>query len=124
MDSKDIVYEGYFVQPGHGGRQKLVRMIVDYAAGKVFVVRAESEAYHSTRTLVSRFNEPDDDDWRAGHGMAFAAAREHLEDLVIMMGSLGYVELSGSPGWIKPLPCVFNAYLNAERSRHPLPVMH
>ncbi|GEM_PF-3282581 len=124
MDDKDIVYEGYFSQPGHGGKQKLVRMIVDFAEGKIFVIRAESEAYHPTRTLVTRFVEPDDEDWRAGHGMAFDAARQHLEDLVVMMGTLGYVELPGSPGWLQPLNNVFQCYLQAERSRHPLPLMH
>lgn len=124
MEEKDVVYEGYFSQPGHGGKQGLLRMLVDYEVGKIFVIRAESEPYRPVRTLVSRFTEPDDGDWRAGHGVAFAQAREHLEDSIVMLGRLGFVELPGSPGWLKPLPCIFQSYLNYERARHPLPVMH
>ena len=70
MENKELVYEGHFVQPGHGGKQRLLRMVVDYEEGKVFVIRSESELHHPIRTLVSRFSEPDDDDWRAGHGVA------------------------------------------------------
>ncbi len=120
MESKEVVYEGYFAQPGHGGRKRLIRMLVDYVAGKIFVTRSESEAYHPTRVLASRFVEPDNDDWRAGHGVAFDDARKHLEDLIVMMGTLGYVESPGSPGWLKPLPHVFENYLSAERLRHPI----
>lgn len=124
MDDKEMVYEGYFAQPGHGGKQRLIRMLVDFIGGKIFVVRSESEVHHPTRVLAARFTEPDGDDWRAGHGVAFDQARKHLEDLIVMMGTLGYVESPGSPGWLRPLPLVFESYLAAERNRHPLPMMH
>lgn len=124
MESKEMVYEGYFAQPGHGGKQRLIRMLVDFVSGKVFVIRSESEKHHATKTLVSRFIEPDNEDWRAGHGVAFDEARKHLEDLIVMIGTLGYVELPGSPGWLRPLPNVFAHYLSVERNRHPLPIMH
>lgn len=122
--SQEVVYEGWYKQPGHGGKKRIIRMMVSYNDGGVFVLRTESENRHPTRVLLSRFVEPDDDDWRAGHGVAFEQGRRHLEDVLVMMGSLGYVEEPGSPGWLIHPKNVFRNYLFNERERHPLPVMH
>lgn len=122
--SKEVVYEGRFAQPGHGGKQRVIRMLVNFNNGQLYVLRFDSENRKPTQVLAAGFAEPDDSDWRAGHGMAFEQAKKHLEDVIVMMGSLGYVELQDSPGWLVPMSSVFQHYLVAERSRHPLPMMH
>lgn len=119
-----VVYEGHFALPGENAYANLLRVVVDYGDGAVFVVRSESRKPDPAQTDVNRFYEPQDDDWRAGHGVAFDEACQCLVETVNNLGAAGYAELESSPGWVAPPPCVFETYLMAERSRHPLPVLH
>ncbi|MDX1497684.1 MAG: hypothetical protein R3352_09025 [Salinisphaeraceae bacterium] len=124
MNDFDIVYEAHFAMPGQHIQPSMLRLQVDYSDGSVYLVRKESHYPEAARTRVYRFDEPQDDDWRAGHGVALDSACRMLMEVSSKMGILGYRELPTSPGWSKPAPCVFENYVNAERSRHPLPVMH
>lgn len=123
-DTMQVVYEGHYALPGDNAKPNLLRVVVDYDDGAVFVVRSESRQPEPAHTDVSRFYEPNDDDWRAGHGVAFDQACQQLVHIVSKLEVIGYRELPTSPGWAAPPPCVLENYLLAERSRHPLPVMH
>ncbi len=122
--SMQVVYEGHYALSDSNDRPNLLRVVVDYHDGAVFVVRSESRVPEPALTNVSRFYEPQDDDWRAGHGVAFDEACQHLQEVIDSMNRGGYRELPSSPGWTVPAPCAFANYLIAERARHPLPVMH
>lgn len=124
MHNLQIVYEGHFALQGDNARPNLLRLQVDYGDGVVFLVRSESRFPEPAHTEVFRFDEPQSDDWRAGHGMALDAACQKLLEVVSKLEVLGYRELPTSPGWTSPAPCVFQNYVMAERSRHPLPLMH
>lgn len=124
MTQMQVVYEGHYVLPGDEPQPNLLRLVVDYSEGAVFVVCSASRHPDPAETQVYRFYEPTDDDWRAGHGMAFDEARQHLEELIGALNRAGYAEMSSSPGWLEPAPAVFHHYLMAERVRHPLPMMH
>ena len=123
-DGMQVVYEGHYALREVNAKPNLLRVVVDYHDGAIFVVRSESRQPEPAMTDVSRFYEPQDDDWRAGHGVAFDEACQHLLGVIDGMDQGGYEELPTSPGWMVPPPCVFQNYLMAERSRHPLPVMH
>ena len=123
-ETMQVVYEGHYALPGDNAKPNLLRIVVDYGDGAVFVVRSESRQPQPALTDVQRFYEPQDDDWRAGHGVAFDQACQLLQQTQSELVTTGYQELVSSPGWAAPPPCVFENYLIAERSRHPLPVMH
>lgn len=119
-----IVYEAHFALPGDNAKPNLLRMQVDYGDGSVFLVRSESHYPEPSQTEVFRFDEPDGEDWQAGHGVALDSACRKLLEVVSKLKMLGFMELPTSPGWCQPATNVFENYVMAERSRHPLPVMH
>lgn len=124
MEQTQIVYEAHFARQGDNAKPNLLRMHVDYADGAIFLVRSESCYPEPAKTEVTRFDEPQDNDWRAGHGVAFDTACQKLLLVISKLEVLGYRELPTSPGWTMPAPHAFQNYLMAERARHPLPLMH
>lgn len=124
MENLHIVYEAHFALPGDNARPNVLRLQVDYGDGSVFLARTESYFPEPARTEVFRFDEPDGDDWRVGHGVALDAACQKLLEVVSKLKMLGFLELPTSPGWRQPATNVFANYVMAERSRHPLPLMH